>query len=88
MMQSACCQYLEGDNKLQGYRLMVNQRRNVPGLHRQNAVRRWTSYGPQSGLFGRIIDTTTSSGPHVFDVVPARQRLFNIVVCNFQKMRH
>ncbi|CAG9536021.1 unnamed protein product [Cercopithifilaria johnstoni] len=68
------------------YRLLVGQRRgagnvNTTGLHRQNAVRRWTTFGTQSEFIERLFDgTTTANGTHLFDVTPSRQRFLNVVM--------
>ncbi|KAL3982881.1 HECT-domain (ubiquitin-transferase) family protein [Acanthocheilonema viteae] len=68
------------------YRLLVGQRRgagnlNSTGLHRQNAVRRWTTFGTQSEFIERLFDgSATANGTHLFDVTPARQRFLNVVM--------
>ncbi|VDN03027.1 unnamed protein product [Thelazia callipaeda] len=68
-----------------GYRLLIGQRRagnvNSTGLHRQNAVRRWTTLGPQSEFVERLFDSSgANSSGHLFDVTPSRQRFLNIVM--------
>uniref|UniRef100_A0A915PL16 HECT-type E3 ubiquitin transferase n=1 Tax=Setaria digitata TaxID=48799 RepID=A0A915PL16_9BILA len=68
------------------YRLLVGQRRGVgnvnpTGLHRQNAVRRWTTFGTQSEFIERLFDgSTTANGSHLFDVTPSRHRFLNVVM--------
>lgn len=68
------------------YRLLVGQRRgvgnvNATGLHRQNAVRRWTTFGTQSEFIERLFDgSAAGSGNNLFDVGPSRQRFFNVVM--------
>ncbi|VDK86830.1 unnamed protein product, partial [Litomosoides sigmodontis] len=68
------------------YRLLVGQRRGVgnmnpTGLHRQNAVRRWTTFGTQNEFIERLIDgSVTANGTHLFDVTPSRQRFLNVVM--------
>ncbi|VDK63407.1 unnamed protein product, partial [Onchocerca ochengi] len=67
------------------YRLLVGQRRgagnvNPTGLHRQNAVRRWTTFGTQSEFIERLFDGSTANGTHLFDVAPSRQRFLNVVM--------
>ncbi|VDO13128.1 unnamed protein product [Brugia timori] len=55
------------------------------GLHRQNAVRRWTTFGTQSEFIERLLDgSTTANGSHLFDVAPSRQRFLNVVVSYFK----
>ncbi|MCP9265605.1 E3 ubiquitin-protein ligase huwe1 [Dirofilaria immitis] len=67
------------------YRLLVGQRRgagnvNPTGLHRQNAVRRWTTFGTQSEFIERLFDGSTANGTHLFDIAPSRQRFLNVVM--------
>uniref|UniRef100_A0AAF5PII3 HECT-type E3 ubiquitin transferase n=3 Tax=Wuchereria bancrofti TaxID=6293 RepID=A0AAF5PII3_WUCBA len=71
------------------YRLLVGQRRGTgnmasTGLHRQNAVRRWTTFGTQSEFIERLLDgSTTANGTHLFDVAPSRQRFLNVVMQDY-----
>lgn len=75
-------------NFYQSYRLLVGQRRgagnvNPAGLHRQNAVRRWTTFGTQSEFIERIFDGSAAANAQFFDVTPSRQRFLNVVVSYF-----
>uniref|UniRef100_F1KPI8 HECT-type E3 ubiquitin transferase n=2 Tax=Ascaris suum TaxID=6253 RepID=F1KPI8_ASCSU len=68
-----------------GYRLTISGRRpatvTAPGLHRQGAVRRWGTVGPQRDILERLIESgTVANAAHLFDVLPSRQRLFNIIL--------
>ncbi|VDM28804.1 unnamed protein product [Toxocara canis] len=68
-----------------GYRLTISGRRpgtvTAPVLHRQDAVRRWCTVGPQRDILERLIESgTVANAAHLFDVLPSRQRLFNIIV--------
>lgn len=57
---------------------------NATGLHRQNAVRRWTTFGTQNEFIERLIDgSAAANGTHLFDVTPSRQRFLNVVVSHF-----
>lgn len=60
---------------------------NPAGLHRQNAVRRWTTFGTQSEFIERLFDgSATASGNHLFDIGPSRQRFLNVVVSFFNSI--
>ncbi|KHN86002.1 E3 ubiquitin-protein ligase HUWE1 [Toxocara canis] len=68
-----------------GYRLTISGRRpgtvTAPVLHRQGAVRRWGTVGPQRDILERLIESgTVANAAHLFDVLPSRQRLFNIIL--------